>query len=257
MCRYPASKPAATIQRRKRSVLYNALLYAVELGLLPANPVDKIQWKTPGVAETVNRRVVAGPALARALLAGVRAQGARGEHWRRSTAASTAPRPAPQKRSCWPNPTSPCRRGAGAGSTWPPPPAPAVTGATTAPPAGPAASSTAPPASRGLCLSRLSLSRCSGRISRSTGPRPTGGCSAPAAADSSRTAPTAPSGRPPAPPRSPPPSTPPPSPGAPTTSATPPCARCSCSLVLITLGERQMARAHLAGARRRGGPCGR
>ena len=76
-----AGKPAAaTTQRRKRSVLYNALGYAVELGLLPANPVDKIQWKTPGVAETVNRRVVAGPALARALLAGVRAQGARGEH---------------------------------------------------------------------------------------------------------------------------------------------------------------------------------
>ena len=71
---------AATTQRRKRSVLYNAIGYAVELGLLPANPVDKIQWKTPGVAETVDRRVVAGPTLARALLAGVRAQGARGEH---------------------------------------------------------------------------------------------------------------------------------------------------------------------------------
>ena len=39
-------------------MFYNAL----ELGLLPANPVDKIQWKTPGVAETVDRRVVAGPA---------------------------------------------------------------------------------------------------------------------------------------------------------------------------------------------------
>jgi integrase len=71
---------AATTQRRKRSVLYNALGYAVELGLLAANPVDRIQWKTPGVAETVDRRVVAGPALARALLAGVRAQGTRGEH---------------------------------------------------------------------------------------------------------------------------------------------------------------------------------
>jgi hypothetical protein len=71
---------AATTQRRKRSVLYNALGYAVELGLLPANPVDKVQWKTPGVAATVDRRVVFGPDLARRLLDAVRAQGPRGEH---------------------------------------------------------------------------------------------------------------------------------------------------------------------------------
>jgi Aminotransferase class I and II len=71
---------AATTQRRKRSVLYNALGYAIELGLLTANPVDRIQWKTPGVAATIDRRVVFGPALARKLLDGVRAQGPRGEH---------------------------------------------------------------------------------------------------------------------------------------------------------------------------------
>jgi hypothetical protein len=37
-------KPAAgSRQRRKRSVFYNALGYAVEQGHLPANPVDRIQ----------------------------------------------------------------------------------------------------------------------------------------------------------------------------------------------------------------------
>jgi integrase len=79
--RTQAGKPAAaTTQRRKRAVFYNAIGYAVEEGLLPANPVDRIQWKAPGVAETVDRRVVASPDQARALLAGVRAQGTRGQH---------------------------------------------------------------------------------------------------------------------------------------------------------------------------------
>jgi ferric-dicitrate binding protein FerR (iron transport regulator) len=40
-------KPAAeATQRRKRSVFYNALGYAVEQGHLSANPVDRIQWTT-------------------------------------------------------------------------------------------------------------------------------------------------------------------------------------------------------------------
>jgi integrase len=79
--RTQAGKPAAaTTQRRKRAVFYNALGYAVEAGLLGANPVDRVQWKAPDVAETVDRRVVVSPAQARALLAGVRAQGTRGEH---------------------------------------------------------------------------------------------------------------------------------------------------------------------------------
>ena len=71
---------AATTQRRKRSVFYNAVGYAVEQGLLGANPIDRIQWKAPDVAETVDRRVVASPAQARVLLAGVRAQDSRGQH---------------------------------------------------------------------------------------------------------------------------------------------------------------------------------
>jgi len=79
--RTQAGKPAAaTTQRRKRSVFYNAVGYAVEQGLLDANPIDRIQWKAPEVAETVDRRVVASPAQIRALLAAVRGQGDRGRH---------------------------------------------------------------------------------------------------------------------------------------------------------------------------------
>jgi integrase len=74
-------KPAAgSTQRRKRSVFYNALGYAVEQGHLPSNPVDRIQWTTPAVAQTVDRRVVVSPAQARTLLAAVRGLSGRGEH---------------------------------------------------------------------------------------------------------------------------------------------------------------------------------
>jgi integrase len=59
---------AATTGRRKRAVLYNVFGYAVELGHLPANPIDTVQWKAPRVAEEVDRRVVASPAQVRELL---------------------------------------------------------------------------------------------------------------------------------------------------------------------------------------------
>ena len=73
-----AGKPAAgSTQRRKRSVFYNALGYAVELGLLGSNPVDRIQWTAPAVAASVDRRVVVSPAQAEMLLNAV---GQRGEH---------------------------------------------------------------------------------------------------------------------------------------------------------------------------------
>ena len=74
-----AGKAAAgSTQRRKRSVFYNALGYAVELGpprLEPGrpDPVDR-----PRVAASVDRRVVVSPAQAEALLAAVRAAGAAG-----------------------------------------------------------------------------------------------------------------------------------------------------------------------------------
>src|SRR5271165_4263056 len=61
---------AGSTQRRKRSVFYNALGYAVEQGHLPSNPVDRIQWTTPAVAQSVDRRVVVSPAQADEALAG-------------------------------------------------------------------------------------------------------------------------------------------------------------------------------------------
>jgi integrase len=74
-------KPAAgSTQRRKRSVFYNALGYAVEQGHLPSNPVDRIQWTAPAIAASVDRRVVVSPAQATNLLAAVRAHSDRGQH---------------------------------------------------------------------------------------------------------------------------------------------------------------------------------
>ncbi|MGA3154640.1 MAG: tyrosine-type recombinase/integrase [Streptosporangiaceae bacterium] len=65
-------KPAAaTTIARKRAVFYGVLNYAVELDILPANPIDKITWKAPEVAEEVDRRVVARPSQVRAMLAAV------------------------------------------------------------------------------------------------------------------------------------------------------------------------------------------
>ncbi len=76
-----AGKPAAgSTQRRKRSVFYNALGYAVELGHLASNPVDRIQWTTPAVAASLDRRVVVSPAQACGLLTAVRALSGRGQH---------------------------------------------------------------------------------------------------------------------------------------------------------------------------------
>jgi len=63
--RLDGTPAAATTTRRKRAVFANALGYAVELGLLPANPLDRIQWKAVAVAETVDRRSVASPAPGR------------------------------------------------------------------------------------------------------------------------------------------------------------------------------------------------
>jgi hypothetical protein len=79
---------AGSTQRRKRSVFYNALGYAVEQGHLASNPVDRIQWTAPAVAASVDRRVVVSPAQARSLLAAVRGLSERGSTWRRSSGAS-------------------------------------------------------------------------------------------------------------------------------------------------------------------------
>jgi integrase len=64
-----AAAPATVT--RKRSAFYSALEYAVELELFEANPIDKVQLTKPESTDIVDRRVVANPTQARALLAAV------------------------------------------------------------------------------------------------------------------------------------------------------------------------------------------
>jgi hypothetical protein len=58
-----AATPSASIWTLPSccAVFHNAVSYAVELRHLDANPIDRIGWKALAVAQTVDRRVVAGP----------------------------------------------------------------------------------------------------------------------------------------------------------------------------------------------------
>jgi integrase len=62
---------APTIARR-RAALFSALQYAVELELLPNNPLKQLRLRRPIVAEVVDRRVVVNHAQAKSLLSAVR-----------------------------------------------------------------------------------------------------------------------------------------------------------------------------------------
>jgi integrase len=65
---------AATVSR-KRAAFYNAMGYAVELGHLDTNPIDRLQWTAPEVAQAVDRRVVPNPSQVAILLDTVRSLG--------------------------------------------------------------------------------------------------------------------------------------------------------------------------------------
>ncbi|MGW4791780.1 tyrosine-type recombinase/integrase [Nonomuraea sp. NPDC004297] len=68
-------KSAATSTiRRHKTILQNALDYAVELKLLTANPVKSLKWKPPKVTHEVDKRSVVNPTQARRLLIEVGAQ---------------------------------------------------------------------------------------------------------------------------------------------------------------------------------------
>ncbi|MFG2128350.1 site-specific integrase [Streptomyces sp. NPDC048751] len=76
-------KPAAArTAKRKRACLSDVLGLAVEeqYFVTPVNPLTTVKWAAPKSAEEVDPESVANPRQVRALLAGVRAQGARGEH---------------------------------------------------------------------------------------------------------------------------------------------------------------------------------
>src|SRR5215831_4007727 len=65
---------AASTGRRHRTILANAMDYAIERGLLATNPVRALRWTSPKVSGQVDRRSVVNPHQARALLDAVRAQ---------------------------------------------------------------------------------------------------------------------------------------------------------------------------------------
>jgi hypothetical protein len=66
--RLEGKRASATVVNRKRAVLFNALAYAVELGLLEANPVVGVRRRAPKTSHAVDRRSVVNPEQARLLL---------------------------------------------------------------------------------------------------------------------------------------------------------------------------------------------
>ena len=65
------SPAAASTVSRKRAAFHGALGYAVELGLLPANPLDLVRWHAARAAVAISPATVAGPAQVQAILAQV------------------------------------------------------------------------------------------------------------------------------------------------------------------------------------------
>jgi len=65
---------AASTARRNRTILANAMDYAIELDLLDSNPIRALKWTAPKVSSHVDWRSVVNPRQARALLAAVREQ---------------------------------------------------------------------------------------------------------------------------------------------------------------------------------------
>ena len=72
--RLDGKNAAASTARRHRTILANAMDYAVELGVLETNPIRALKWTAPKVSSQVDRRSVVNPSQARALLNALRAQ---------------------------------------------------------------------------------------------------------------------------------------------------------------------------------------
>jgi integrase len=69
--RLDGTRAAATTITRKRAVFHGCLSYAAELGLLAANPLDRITWRPPISSCSAGPRSVATPAEVQAILAEV------------------------------------------------------------------------------------------------------------------------------------------------------------------------------------------
>ncbi|GHH63730.1 integrase [Streptosporangium violaceochromogenes] len=72
--RLDGKRAATSTVLRNKTILQNALDYAVELKLLTRNPIKDMKWKRPQNSYEVDRRSVVNHAQARALLAAVEAQ---------------------------------------------------------------------------------------------------------------------------------------------------------------------------------------
>ena len=70
---------AANTANRKRTVLNNCMEYAVEMNILPANPLKAVNWTRPRTLKTVDPRCVVNADQARRFLTAVGKQGPRGE----------------------------------------------------------------------------------------------------------------------------------------------------------------------------------
>ena len=69
--RLDGTRAAATTITRKRAVFHGCLGYAAELGLLEANPLDRITWRPPRSSGSAGLRSAATPAEVQAILAEV------------------------------------------------------------------------------------------------------------------------------------------------------------------------------------------
>jgi integrase len=72
---------AANTVVRRRAVLHAALAHAVEVGHLPANPLERVRWRRPRNGDAVELGVVVNHDQARRLLDAVAEQGPRGPHY--------------------------------------------------------------------------------------------------------------------------------------------------------------------------------
>jgi integrase len=69
--RLDGSPAAASTITRKRAMFHDAVGYAVELGLLPANPAGLVRWRAPRTAVAVSPATVPSPAQVEVILAEV------------------------------------------------------------------------------------------------------------------------------------------------------------------------------------------
>ncbi|MGH3380743.1 MAG: tyrosine-type recombinase/integrase [Actinoallomurus sp.] len=70
---------AASTATRKRMTINNLIQYAIEVNVLPSNPLHKVKWSRPRTLRSVDPRAVINSDQARRLLTAVRAHSERGQ----------------------------------------------------------------------------------------------------------------------------------------------------------------------------------